>query len=62
LISNPTDPLDVKKFNEYCGVGVVITLEQIKQAVINQCFFKTFLEYWNFSGTSKCSYTKLTVV
>ena len=33
LISNPTDPFDVKKFNEYCGVGVVITPEQIKETV-----------------------------
>ena len=34
LLSNPTDPLDVKKFNEFCGVGVVITPEQIKNTVI----------------------------
>ncbi len=33
LLSNPNDPLDVKKFNEYCGVGVVVTLEQVKQMV-----------------------------
>ena len=33
LLSNPNDPLDVKKFNEHCGVGIVVTPEQIKQAV-----------------------------
>lgn len=33
LLSNPTDPLDVKKFNEFCGVGVVVTPEQIKSTV-----------------------------
>ena len=33
LLSNPTDPLDVKKFNEFCGVGVVVTPEQIKSIV-----------------------------
>ena len=33
LLSNPLDPLDVKKFDEFCGVGVVITPEQIKKTV-----------------------------
>jgi glutaminyl-tRNA synthetase len=33
LLSNPNDPLDVQKFNEYCGVGVVVTPEQVKQMV-----------------------------
>ena len=33
LLSNPTDPLDVKKFNEFCGVGVVVTPEHIKSTV-----------------------------
>ncbi len=34
LLANPNDPLDVAKFNEFCGVGVVVTLEQVKQTVI----------------------------
>ncbi|CAF0733153.1 unnamed protein product [Brachionus calyciflorus] len=33
LISNPLDQVDISKFNEYCGVGVVVTPEQIKQTV-----------------------------
>lgn len=33
LLSNPLDPLDKAKFNEYCGVGVVVTPEQIKNTV-----------------------------
>ncbi|RNA15970.1 glutamine--tRNA ligase [Brachionus plicatilis] len=33
LISHPGQDLDIKSFNEYCGVGVVVTPEQIKQTV-----------------------------
>ena len=33
LLSNPTDPLSVKDFNEFCGVGVVVTPEQVKSTV-----------------------------
>jgi glutaminyl-tRNA synthetase len=33
LLSNPNDPLNVAAFNEFCGVGVVVTLEQIKSTV-----------------------------
>jgi glutaminyl-tRNA synthetase len=33
LLSNPNDPLNVKNFNEHCGVGVVVTAEQVKKMV-----------------------------
>lgn len=33
MLSNPNEPFDTKKFNEFCGVGVVVTPEQIKKAV-----------------------------
>jgi glutaminyl-tRNA synthetase len=32
-LSNPTDPIDIGKFEETCGVGVVYTPEQIKKSV-----------------------------
>ncbi len=34
LLSNPLDPLDKAKFNEHCGVGIIVTPEQIKITVI----------------------------
>jgi glutaminyl-tRNA synthetase len=33
LLSNPLDPLDKMRFNEHCGVGVVVTPDQIKSTV-----------------------------
>lgn len=33
LLSNPTDPLNEKQFNAFCGIGVVITPTQIKSTV-----------------------------
>lgn len=30
---HPEDPLDVKAFEEACGVGVVVTPEQVEEAV-----------------------------
>ena len=33
LLSNPVDPVDRAQFEESCGVGVVITEEQIKECV-----------------------------
>lgn len=33
LLSNPSDSVNVKNFNEFCGVGVVVTPEQIKATV-----------------------------
>lgn len=33
LLSNQNDPLDTKSFNAHCGVGVVITPEDIKSTV-----------------------------
>ena len=33
LLSNPVDPVDWAQFEESCGVGVVITEEQIKECV-----------------------------
>ena len=33
FLSNPLAEVDVKKFNEFCGVGVVVTPEQIKTNV-----------------------------
>lgn len=32
-MTNTTDPIDVKKFNEFCGVGVVVTADDIKKLV-----------------------------
>lgn len=31
--SHPEDPLNVKAFEEACGVGVVVTPEQVEEAV-----------------------------
>lgn len=36
FLSSPVGDVDVKKFNEFCGVGVVVTPEEIKKTV---CFF-----------------------
>lgn len=33
LISNPIGNVDIKAFEESCGVGVVVTPEQIEQEV-----------------------------
>lgn len=33
LLSNPSDSVNIKEFNEFCGVGVVVTPEQIKATV-----------------------------
>lgn len=33
LISNPLGDVDIKAFEESCGVGVVVTPEQIEQEV-----------------------------
>ncbi|GAB1607589.1 glutamine--tRNA ligase-like [Argonauta hians] len=33
LLSNPTDPVDIKMFEESCGVGVVVTSDQVEAAV-----------------------------
>ena len=33
LLSNPVDPMDRAQFEESCGVGVVITEEQIRECV-----------------------------
>lgn len=33
LLSNPLEPVDVKKLEAACGVGVVITPDQIEAAV-----------------------------
>jgi hypothetical protein len=34
FLSNPLADVDVKKFNEFCGVGVVVTPEEIKKNVL----------------------------
>ena len=34
LKGHPVDPIDVDEFNETCGVGVVITREEIVQVVM----------------------------
>lgn len=33
FLSNPVNEVDLKKFNDHCGVGVVVTPEQIEEAV-----------------------------
>jgi len=33
FLSNLQENIDVKAFNDFCGVGVVVTLEQIKTSV-----------------------------
>ncbi|XP_014773405.1 glutamine--tRNA ligase [Octopus bimaculoides] len=33
LLSNPTDPVDIKTFEESCGVGVSVTSDQVETAV-----------------------------
>lgn len=33
LLTNPTDPIDFDQFHEACGVGVVVTSDQIESAV-----------------------------
>lgn len=34
FLSNLLADVDVKKFNEFCGVGVVVTPEEIKKNVL----------------------------
>jgi len=34
LLSNPVADIDLKSFNEHCGIGVVVTPEDIENAVI----------------------------
>lgn len=38
--SHPEDPLNVKAFEEACGVGVVVTPEQVEEAVSSNCLHK----------------------
>ena len=38
LLSNPNDPLNIKAFEEFSGIGVVVTLDEIKSKV-NTFFF-----------------------
>jgi hypothetical protein len=33
FLSNPLETVDLKQFNEFCGIGVNITPEQIEKAV-----------------------------
>ena len=33
LKSHPVDPIDVKSFEQFCGVGVVISQDDINQKV-----------------------------
>lgn len=33
LKTHPVDPIDTKAFEQYCGVGVVISQEEITQCV-----------------------------
>lgn len=39
--SHPLDPIDTKDFEQECGVGVVVTPEQIEEAVSPSCRYLT---------------------
>lgn len=43
--NHPEDPVNQKEFEEACGVGVVITPEQIENAVSAHPFTKKYLVF-----------------
>ncbi|XP_052043199.1 glutamine--tRNA ligase [Apodemus sylvaticus] len=50
--SHPLDPIDTKDFEQECGVGVVVTPEQIEEAVestINKHHFQLLAERYRFN-------------
>lgn len=57
--SHPEDPLNVKAFEEACGVGVVVTPEQVEEAVSpHKCILS--LHHYSIS-THLTSFVAMTV-